>query len=44
MNTPIKLGGFAVVLAAVFTGSVVVGNTTGSQLPPAESAEHNAHA
>ncbi len=43
MNIPMKLGGFAVVLAAVFGGAVAVGNATGSWLPRTESVEHNAH-
>lgn len=43
MNTSMKLGGFAMILAAVFGGAVAVGNATGSWLPRAESVEHNVH-
>lgn len=43
MNTSMKLGGFAVVLAAVFGGAVAVGNATGSWMPRTESVEHNAY-
>lgn len=41
MNTSMKLGGFAVVLAAVFGGAVAVGNATGSWLPRTESVKHD---
>lgn len=43
MNTSMKLGGFALVVAAVFGGAVAVGNATGSWVPRTESVEHNAH-
>lgn len=43
MDTSMKLGGFAVVLGAMFGGAVAVGNATGSWLPHTESLEHNAH-
>ncbi|WP_099039361.1 hypothetical protein [Mycobacterium neglectum] len=43
MNIPMKLGGFAVVLAVVFGGAVAVGNATGSWVPRTERVEHNAH-
>ncbi|ORB62784.1 hypothetical protein [Mycolicibacterium tusciae] len=43
MNTSMKLGGFAVVLAAVFGGAVAVGNATGSWVPRTESVEHDVH-
>lgn len=42
MNTSMKLGGFALVVAAVFGGAVAVGNATGSWVPRTESFEHNA--
>ncbi|RAV10020.1 hypothetical protein DQP55_16100 [Mycolicibacterium sp. GF69] len=43
MNTSMKLGGFALVLAAVFGGAVALGDATGSRLPGNESVEHNVH-
>ena len=43
MNTPTKLGGFALTLLAVFGGAVAVGNATGSWMPRTENLEHNAH-
>ncbi|WP_333893224.1 hypothetical protein [Mycolicibacterium gadium] len=43
MNTSMKLGGFALGVAAVFGGAVAVGNATGSWVPRTESVEHNAH-
>lgn len=43
MNTSMKLGGFALVVAVVFGGAIVVGNATGSWVPPTESVQHNVH-
>lgn len=42
MNTSMKLGGFALAVAAVFGGAAAVGNATGSWVPRTESVEHNA--
>lgn len=43
MNIPMKLGGFAILVAAVFGGAVAVGNATSSWVPRPERVEHNAH-
>jgi len=43
MNASMKLGGFALVVAAVFGGAVAVGNATDSWVPRTETVEHNAH-
>lgn len=43
MNTSMKLGGFALIVGAVFGGAVAVGNATSSWVPRTESVEHNAH-
>lgn len=43
MNTSMKLSGFALVVAVVFGGAIVVGNATGSWVPRTESVQHNVH-
>jgi hypothetical protein len=43
MNASMKLGGFALVVAAVFGGAVAVGSATDSWVPRNGGVEHNAH-
>lgn len=43
MNTSMKLGGFALAVAAVFGGAFAVGKATGSWMPLPEGVEHNVH-
>ncbi|WP_422753598.1 hypothetical protein [Micromonospora sp. WMMD708] len=43
MNTPTRLGGFALALAAVFGAAYGVGQLTGPVTPPAETRHDPTH-